>query len=71
MEFVFRECYREFVDEVEPPLEDIFHRMGMPLPEILARSGIAVAQTLYTYRKLSRQLYKQIRVVQGGYLPWS
>jgi HAD superfamily hydrolase (TIGR01549 family) len=66
MEFVFRECYREFVDESEPPLQEFFHRMGMPLPEILRDLGLP-SEMLHTYRKLSRQLYKQIRVVQGAY----
>jgi len=66
MEFVFRECYREFVDESEPPLQEFFHRMGMPLPEILRDLGLP-SEMLHTYRKLSRQLYKQICVVQGAY----
>jgi 3-amino-5-hydroxybenzoic acid synthesis related protein len=66
MEFVFRECYRQFVDEGEPPLQEFFHRMGMPLPDILRALGLP-AEMLQTYRKLSRQLYKQIRVVPGAY----
>lgn len=66
MEFVFRECYRQFVDGGEPPIEEFFHRMGMPLPEILRDLDLPSAM-LQTYRKLSRQLYKQIRVVPGAY----
>ncbi len=66
MEFVFRECYRQYVDEGEPPLQEFFHRMGMPLPEILRDLGLP-SEMLETYRKLSRQLYKQIRVVPGAY----
>jgi HAD superfamily hydrolase (TIGR01509 family) len=66
MEFVFRECYRQFVDGGEPPVQEFFHRMGMPLPEILRDLGLP-SDMLQTYRKLSRQLYKQIRVVHGAY----
>jgi HAD superfamily hydrolase (TIGR01509 family) len=62
MEFVFRECYREFGNGGEPPLEEFFHRMGMPLPEILRELGLP-ADMAAKYRDMSRQLYKQIRVV--------
>jgi HAD superfamily hydrolase (TIGR01549 family) len=66
MEFVFRECYREFGPGGEPPIEDFFRRMGMPLPEILRELGLPAAM-LEKYRALSRQLYKQIRVVPGAH----
>jgi AHBA synthesis associated protein len=66
MEFVFRECYREFGDGGEPPLQEFFQRMGMPLPEILRELGLP-PQMAAKYRELSRQLYKQIHVVPGVY----
>jgi HAD superfamily hydrolase (TIGR01509 family) len=66
MERVFRECYREFGNEGEPPLEDFFNRMGMPLPQIL-RDLRLPEQMSERYRELSRQLFKQIRVVPGAY----
>jgi len=66
MEFVFRECYRQFVGDGEPPLREFFQRMGMPLPEILCDLGLP-SDMLQTYRKLSRQLYRQIPVVSGAY----
>jgi len=66
MEFVFRECYREFGDGGEPPLQEFFERMGMPLPEILRELGLP-AEMSARYREMSRQLYKQIRVVPGVY----
>ncbi|HEX7286699.1 MAG TPA: HAD family hydrolase [Candidatus Angelobacter sp.] len=66
MEFVFRECYREFGDGGEPPLQEFFHRMGMPLPEILRELGLPPEMSA-RYREMSRQLYKQIRVVPGTY----
>ena len=66
MEFVFRECYRRFVGPGEPPLEDFFQRMGMPLPHILRELRLP-AEISEHYRELSRQLYKQIRVVPGSH----
>ncbi|HLJ27717.1 MAG TPA: HAD family hydrolase [Candidatus Angelobacter sp.] len=66
MEFVFRECYRQFGNGGEPPLREFFHRMGMPLPEILRELGLP-AEMSAMYREMSRQLYKQIRVVPGAY----
>src|SRR5947207_2378270 len=65
MEFVFRECYREFGSGGEPPLPAFFQRMGMPLPEILEELGLP-AEMSARYREMSRQLYKQIRVVPGA-----
>ncbi|HEV7522447.1 MAG TPA: HAD family hydrolase [Candidatus Angelobacter sp.] len=65
MEFVFRECYREFGNGAEPPLQEFFHRMGMPLPDILRDLGLP-PEMAPKYREMSRQLYKQIRVVRGA-----
>jgi phosphoglycolate phosphatase-like HAD superfamily hydrolase len=64
MEFVFRECYREFGSGGEPPLPEFFRRMGMPLPEILRELGLP-AEMSVKYREMSHGLYKQIRVVPG------
>lgn len=66
MEFVFRECYREFGHGGEPPLREFFHRMGMPLPDILRELGLPSGMSV-RYREMSRQLYKQIRLVPGAY----
>jgi phosphoglycolate phosphatase-like HAD superfamily hydrolase len=66
MEFVFRECYREFGHGGEPPVEQFFQRMGMPLPDILRELGLP-PEMAPQYRELSRQLYKQIRVVAGAH----
>jgi HAD superfamily hydrolase (TIGR01509 family) len=65
MEFVFRECYREFGSGDEPPLQEFFHRMGMPLPDILRELGLP-PEMAAKYREMSRQLYRQIRVVDGA-----
>src|SRR5579871_176735 len=65
MEFVFRECYREFGSAGEPPLREFFQRMGMPLPEILRELGLP-AEMATKYREMSRLLYKEIRVVPGA-----
>lgn len=66
MEFVFRECYRKFGDGGEPPVERFFERMGMPLPDILKELDLPPEMASH-YRELSRQLYKQIRVVSGAH----
>jgi len=66
MEFVFRECYREFGPGDEPPVQQFFQRMGMPLPDILQELGLPPEMAL-KYRELSRQLHKQVRVVPGAY----
>jgi len=66
MEFVFRECYRRFGAGGEPPVEEFFQRMGMPLPDILKDLRLP-EEMAPQYRELSRQLFKQIRVVTGAH----
>jgi HAD superfamily hydrolase (TIGR01509 family) len=66
MELVFRECYRRFVGSGEPPLDEFFQRMGMPLPQIL-RELCLPAEISNHYRELSHQLHKQIRAVPGAH----